>query len=1560
MKKILPFLLLLLAFKGYSQTAIPSGDFENFSNVGSSTEEPQYWHSNKDGGGFATLGPQTCFRESSNPHGGSYCVRIASNSYFGTVVNGSCATGKIEAPSTNKSEGYIHTIAPTSSGYGATFSGRPDSLVFWYRYTSVSSDYPTVEARLHIGNAYAPETPVNSNHPDSTVNIIARATWAGGTSTVSGWTRVSIPFVYVAGSAGTRTPEYILITTTSSGNQTGGSSGSTLWLDDMVAIYNPTVATGNVSTGPYYVSAAAGTSISVPYTLTGTFNGGNTVTAELSDASGSFASPVTIGSVSSTSSGTISATLPAGTATGSGYRVRVKTSNPALTAANNGSNIQIYLVTNSIAPSTVQYVPVNTNGTQLTVTETPAGSSRQWQYSTTSGGPYQNFGIAQTGTTYTPNFAAAGTYYVVCTTTYPGGATTTSSEVQVIVVSTSIAPSAVQNILVSTNGNTLTVTETPAANSREWKYSTTSGGPYQSFSVAETNNTYVPNFNAAGTYYVVCVSTYSGTTATSNQVQINVVSNSIAPTAVQYVLPNTNGTDLTVTETPTASSRQWKYATTSGGPYQAFSANQTGTTYTPNFASAGTYYVVCISNFPGNISATSNEVVINVVANDVTPSATQNIIATLNGTTLTVNETPAGTSREWKYSTVSGGSYSSFSTAETGTTYTPNFTTPGTYYVVCITSYPGGVDVTSNEVVINVGVENSVSPATSQSLFISTNGNTLTVTETPVGTSREWKYGTTSGGPYQSFSVAETGTTYVPNFASAGSYYVVCVSVIDGLNATSNEVLINVGTATLATGTITGSPFQFSPSAPDANVSVPYIATGTFNTGNTFTAQLSDAAGSFASPVDIGSVADVVSGTINAVIPASTAAGTGYRIRVISDNPAVTGSDNGVDLVVDQFNNSIAPTSAQTILTNINGTTLTVTASQGGTQEWMYSATSGSGYQSFPIPQTGSSYTPLSPIPGIYYIVCYSVNQYGDTAISNEVMVTVVGNSIAPTAAQNLYMNVYGTTLTVTEGPVAATSREWEYATQSGGPYQPFNVSVTGTTYTPNFSTPGDYYVICVSNIEGLTPISNEVVIHVSAATLATGTITGSPFLFSPNAPDANVSVPYTTTGAFNTGNIFTAQLSDASGSFATPVNIGTLSAVTNGSISAVIPASTVAGTHYRIRVVADNPAATGTDNGVDLVIDQFHNSISPATTQTITYNTNGTALTVTASQAGTQEWKYSTTSGSGYTGFATAQTGATYTPNFATPGTYYVVCVSKNQYNDSVTSNEVQINVQNGSTITTLAVSGSPYYVSAHANVQVTVNFTSDVIFANGNVFTAQLSDKNGSFANPVNIGTLTATSPAFINGTIPNSSVLGSGYRIRVVSSNPAVNGSDNGTDLQIIPFEISVTPADTQTIQQNHPGTMLTANVTHPSVTYRWLQSQDPSFGFSDFSPIAASSAVTPQFNLVTTFYVKCQAINPHDTIYSTNVVIIVTEPNGIKEAAQSYIKAYWNTDEFMVDLSSANLVAPEFELMNINGQVVASSLLNNGTMNAIHAALPQGMYVFAIKDGEQTYTGKTVKK
>jgi hypothetical protein len=155
--------------------------------------------------------------------------------------------------------------------------------------------------------------------------------------------------------------------------------------------------------------------------------------------------------------------------------------------------------------------------------------------------------------------------------------------------------------------------------------------------------------------------------------------------------------------------------------------------------------------------------------------------------------------------------------------------------------------------------------------------------------------------------------------------------------------------------------------------------------------------------------------------------------------------------------------------------------------------------------------------------------------------------------------------------------------------------------------------------------------------TITTGTISGSPF-----CPGAAVSVPFTSVGTMNAGNIYTAQLSNKTGSFSSPVNIGSLSSTANsGNISAEIATTTKGGSAYRIRVISNAPSCTGTDNGSNLTVTAcgVPTGISitgtTQTTATVSWNTVTCAYNYTLQyrKLGTTTWtKKKNLSGPSYT----------------------------------------------------------------------------------------------------------------------------------------------------------------------------------------------------------------------------------------------------------------------------------------------------------------------------------------
>jgi uncharacterized delta-60 repeat protein len=133
-----------------------------------------------------------------------------------------------------------------------------------------------------------------------------------------------------------------------------------------------------------------------------------------------------------------------------------------------------------------------------------------------------------------------------------------------------------------------------------------------------------------------------------------------------------------------------------------------------------------------------------------------------------------------------------------------------------------------------------------------------------------------------------------------------------------------------------------------ATLSVPFQSTGTFDQGNVFTVQLSDASGSFASPQNIGSASGLSSGSINATIPFSTTPGTGYRIRIVSSSPAMTSADNGTNIAINAVP-SVNAVSNQTVCTGSGTAAISFSGTPGAVYNWTNSnpsiglAASGSG-----------------------------------------------------------------------------------------------------------------------------------------------------------------------------------------------------------------------------------------------------------------------------------------------------------------------------------------------------------------------------------------------------------------------------------------------------------------------------------------------------------------------------------------------------------------------------------------------------------------------------------------
>jgi gliding motility-associated-like protein len=220
--------------------------------------------------------------------------------------------------------------------------------------------------------------------------------------------------------------------------------------------------------------------------------------------------------------------------------------------------------------------------------------------------------------------------------------------------------------------------------------------------------------------------------------------------------------------------------------------------------------------------------------------------------------------------------------------------------------------------------------------------------------------------------------------------------------------------------------------------------------------------------------------------------------------------------------------------------------------------------------------------------------------------------------------------------------------------------------------------------------------------TITTGAIIGSPFCAC-----SAINVPFTSTGTFTAGNIYTAQLSNAAGSFAAPTAIGTLASTANaGTIAATIPCGTPTGSGYRIRVVSSAPVVTGTDNGLNITI----NALPVAT-----FSYTGTPYCSTAANPSP------TFSGGGVAGTFTAPAGLVFV---------------------SAATGQVNLSASTAGTYTvtnTIPASGGCAAVTATSNITITIAPVGTFSYT-ATPYCADAADPSPTFSGGGVAGTFTA----------------------------------------------------------------------------------------------------------------------------------------------------------------------------------------------------------------------------
>jgi hypothetical protein len=505
---------------------------------------------------------------------------------------------------------------------------------------------------------------------------------------------------------------------------------------------------------PIQASGSLSASLSITFTKAGGFVTGNVFTAQLSNATGSFTSASSIGTLSSalpgTNAGTITANIPANTPAGSGYRIRIVASNPAIASADNGMDILITypytfggsgrgdiaktcsdITITSQPNSTDQITVINSSTLTLNVAATSSGSiTYQWYRNTTAsniGGTSVGSASGGNTNTYTPSTNALGSSYYYCMLT-ANGCTTVSSVSGAIVVNcaafTSQPNDTDRYVSLNVSNNSLSVVVSASSSiTYQWYRNNlpqNTGGT--SLSGANTNS-YTPLSNTVSRYYYYCMVSVAGCSP-------GITSNVSGAINVQYLPAFFGGngrgdisrtcTDITITAQPNTSDQQvavngipqnisisatssnaityqWYSNSTAsnlGGTSVGSASGGTTNTFTPPTTTTSIKYYYCLLSANGcaTVSSVSGSVNVSCASFTSQPNTTdQNIGLGDTATLLTVSASSSTSlSYQWyKNNTPQNTGGTIISTSGTSSSYRPLSNSVSRFYYYCVATANG-------------------------------------------------------------------------------------------------------------------------------------------------------------------------------------------------------------------------------------------------------------------------------------------------------------------------------------------------------------------------------------------------------------------------------------------------------------------------------------------------------------------------------------------------------------------------------------------------------------------------------------------------------------------------------------------------------------------------------------------------------------------------------------------------------------------------------------------------------------------------------------------------------
>ena len=565
-----------------------------------------------------------------------------------------------------------------------------------------------------------------------------------------------------------------------------------------------------------------------------------------------------------------------------------------------------------------------------------------------------------------------------------------------------------------------------------------------------------------------------------------------------------------------------------------------------------------------------------------------------------------------------------------------------------------------------------------------------------------------------SYNAPNTAQQLILGATDSGNPYAGGDYIADGAVQTGKDIrgwTINLAAA-VQTGTISGSPF-----CAGSAVSVPFTTYGTIGSGNIYTAQLSNASGSFAAPVSIGTLSSTAaSGTISAIMPAGTTAGNGYRIQVVASTAGFSPIFNTGNLTI---NNTAAPTGAASQSFS-SGATVANLAATGTAIQWYAASTGGSPLASTTPLVNGTTYYATQTVSG-----CESLTRLAVTA-------TVAASAPTVTTTAPASITSTGATLggnATSDGGATVTERGVVYSTSSTTPTTADTKAANGTG-TGSFS-------------QAVTGLTAGTLYYVRAYALnSVGTSYGVVQQFTTTA-----AVPTLTSASPGSGAVGSTIALNGSGLKPTMAIVfaGTVNNVVSSGYTVNAAGTQITG------IVVPSGAITGN------VQVAYLTGIPP---MQFPAGSNGVPFTVTASATAPTV----TTTAPASIGTASATLGGNATADGGATVTERGVVYSTSNNTPTVADTKVQIGAGTGSfsQAVTGLTAGTLYYVRAYALNSVGTSYGVVQSFTTTAAPTA-LTVSTGTPASPTSIPagsytsiTVTGTGNAILSGAVSVSTGL------------------------------------------------------------------------------------------------------------------------------------------------------------------------------------------------------------